>query len=247
MEIVLAKMFSRVELVETCRMSAPSVRFALAFAMVFSALALGAAELPLLTAANGFGKITCVAKASAKVEDGVLKIFDMSFDYEMYFSVRPFFTAEVDSIDIRYRASGMEADKFSGQLYYAPGSEEYSGGRCWKIPHLEADGEWHTLHLTEKCLPDPADWRGCGILSRFRLDMTDAPGGWIEIAEIAFRRKDVGTTAKAGTDVAPGLAAALEGDAWPTVAPETFGSTPPEKTRSVFVRCKGAAVLPQTA
>ena len=111
-------------------MSAPSVRFALAFAMVFSALALGAAELPLLTAANGFGKITCVAKASAKVEDGVLKIFDMSFDYEMYFSVRPFFTAEVDSIDIRYRASGMEADKFSGQLYYAPGSEEYSGGRC---------------------------------------------------------------------------------------------------------------------
>ncbi len=211
------------------------------------AAVLPAAELPVLNAANGFGKITCVSKASAKLEDGVLKIFDMAFDYEMYFGVHPFFTAEVDSIDIRYRAFDMEADRFSGQLYYAPGSEEYSGGRCWNIPHLEADGEWHTLHLTEKNLPDPGDWRGCGILSRFRLDMTDAPGGRIEISEIAFRRKDGGKPSAERATVSPELASALEGDAWPAVKPETFGKTPLENARAVSVTCKGAAVLPQKA
>ena len=115
--------------------------FVLCAAMLAAWTSLHAAELPVLNGENGFGSITCVSKASAKVENGVLSRSNISRDHEIYFNVRPFFAAEVDAIDVRYRASGMDAAKAFGQIYYAPGSEEYSGGRCWKIPHLEADGE----------------------------------------------------------------------------------------------------------
>ena len=212
-----------------------------------SSLALHAAELPVLNGGNGFGSITSVAKCTAAVENGLLTITDISFDHEIYFKVKPFFAAEASAIDIRYRASG-QAKRTGGQIYYAPGSDGYVGGRCWKIPPLETDGKWHVLHLTEKNLPNPEEWRSCGILNRFRLDITDSPGGRIEISEIAFLRK--GSGAQAAEDgkaekLDPAFVSALDADVWPSVMPETFSPASAETVRATHVHCRGLSASRQ--
>lgn len=208
---------------------------------------LHAAELPVLNKGNGFGTITRMAKCTAGVENGLLTIKDISFDQEICFKVNPFFAAEVGAIDIRYRASGL-SKRTGGQIYYAPGSDGYVGGRCWKIPPLEADGKWHVLHLTEKNLPNPEEWRSCGILDRFRLDITDSPGGRIEIAEIAFLRKGSDAQAAEGgkaENLDPAFVSALDADVWPAALPETFGPAPAETVRATHVRCRGLSASRQ--
>lgn len=219
----------------------------LVFFVGLTVVSLFAAELPVLNAENGFGMITSVSKASAKVTNGVLSITDISRDHEIYFKVSPFFAAEVDAIDIRYRASGQEI-KVGGQIYYAPGIDSYVGGRCWKVPPVVSDGKWHTIHLAEENLPNPEEWRRCGILDRFRLDITDSPGGKIEIAEIAFRRKQPSATAlEKGGNPDLGFIKALDGDLWPAVVPETLAGSPTDTGHVVSVGCKGGTVCPQKA
>lgn len=215
--------------------------------MVLCALSLGAyaAKPPSLNAANGFGRITGVARATTSVEDGLLRISNIRGDHSVSFSVSPFFAADVASISIRYRAEGMEPK--GGQLFYAPAGVPYSDRRKFNLPRIVPDGKWHVTELTEKNLADVDTWRGMGIMDHFRLDMTDAKDGWIEISEITFRSKS--DTVQASTRKSdPKMLSAIDADPWPDVVPETWnGDVKEEAVNTVSVKCRGGVSVPSVA
>ena len=103
-----------------------------------AAAAAGAAELPVLNAANGFGGIRFVERADARVEDGVLRLANISADHFVCFATPPYFAAEVGAIAIRYRAKGMKAA--AGQIFYAPSGSPYVAARKWLLPPMEPLG-----------------------------------------------------------------------------------------------------------
>ena len=56
----------------------------------------------------------------------------------------------------------------------------------WRISPLVRDGEWHTAELKASDLYKPKSWFRGGPITALRLDITDAPGGTIEIKELKF-------------------------------------------------------------
>lgn len=213
--------------------------------------AAGAAELPVLNAANGFGGIRFAERADARIEAGVLKLTNIAADHFVCLATPPYFAAEVGAIAIRYRAKGMKAA--AGQIFYAPSGSPYVAARKWLLPPMETDGAWHVLEARPEMAVDPEDWRKMGILDTIRIDMTDAPGGMIEISEIAFRGKAPARAAAAEKVAAEKIdektLKALDAPPWPSVEPETWPAVAakPEQGGSVEVTCRGGLVVPDRA
>ena len=134
---------------------------------------IGAAELPVLNAANGFGGIRFVERADARVEDGVLRLANISADHFVCLATPPYFAAEVGAIAIRYRAKGMKAA--AGQIFYAPSGSPYVAARKWLLPPMETDGAWHVLEARPEMAVDPEDWRKMGILDTCLLYTSPSP------------------------------------------------------------------------
>ena len=201
----------------------------------------GAAELPVLNAANGFGGIRFVERADARIADGVLRLTNISADHFVCFATPPYFAAEVESIAVRYRASGMKP--VPGQIFYAPSGSPYQATRKWLLPTIVADGAWHVLEARPDMAVDREDWRKMGILDTIRLDLTDAPGGTIEISEITFRGRVPAASAVAAVDAK--TRAALDADPYPSVVPETWANVlaKPEAS-AVDVTCRGGLAVP---
>lgn len=206
----------------------------------------GGANLPVLNAANGFGEIRFVERADARIEGDVLKVTNIAQDHFICLATPPYFAAEVGAIEIRYRASGM--GRAGGQVFYAPTGSSYVGNRKWNLPPIETDGKWHVLVAKPEMALDREDWRKMGTLDTIRIDLTDAPGGTIEIAEIAFRGKTAVQAAQA-EKLEPKMLRSLDADPYPPVRPETWPETPakPEAAGSVDVVCRGGIVSPSAA
>lgn len=85
-----------------------------------------------------------------------------------------------------YRATGTP--KSSGELYFARGKENFSDSRRWRLPALIADGQWHTMRVSDKALNNHDAWYNQGTITKLRLDPTNAAGGTLEIKEIRFEK-----------------------------------------------------------
>ena len=122
---------------------------------------------------NGILELTDIGKDSSIVANGV--------------NVDP---AKFNRLSIRYRATGI-ASKTTGQLYFAGGNRpRFSDGKKWNLPSLNNDGSWHTLILdADQCMKNPDEWSNFGIVTQLRLDLTDQPGGKIEVKSIVFSAK----------------------------------------------------------
>ena len=94
---------------------------------------------------------------------------------------------DANNLVIIYRATGTP--KSLGELYFARDKENYSDARRWRIPALIADGQWHTLVLTDDAINNKKAWYNNGNITKLRLDPTNAAGGKIEIKEIRFAPK----------------------------------------------------------
>lgn len=215
-------------------------------ALFLATLHVEGASLPVLNAANGFGEIRFVERADARIDGNVLKITNIAQDHFICFATEPYFAAEVEAIEIRYRASGME--KIAGQIFYAPTGASYVGSRKWNLPLIETDGQWHVLVAKPEMAIDLEDWRKMGILDNIRVDLTDAPGGTIEISEIAFRGKTA-AVATQSEKLSEKLLKSLDADPYPAAMPTTWPKTlaKPESVGSVDVVCRGGVVSPSAA
>ena len=160
----------------------------------------------------------------------------------------PFPTAGADTLVIRYRAKGTGPT--GGQFYYARGAERFSDARCWRLPPMKADGEWHDMVLGASALTDRAGWFDDEPVTRFRYDPTDSPGGTVEIAEVRFR------AAKSGKSVAkPQVTTAADrelydADLWPDVESEVWKCGPADGKNADCVGPVvglGGTAEPQTA
>lgn len=122
-----------------------------------------------------------------------------------------------NAFSFRYRAENM--DSRGGEFYFAHSGESFSDSRSWKIPPLNADGQWHTLTIS------PADlnsWKNGGIVTKLRFDPTNVPTGKIEISELKMEYLE-----KALSTLQTSDRSVIENDApdWLQVKPEWQSSS----------------------
>lgn len=202
-------------------------------------------EMPVLNAANGFGNAENNVRAAIAVEKDVLVISDIGEDHSFYVTTRPFFAAELDCIEVKYRARGVGSR--GGEIFYCP-KGLVSADRLFRVPPMISDGAWHVLMIDVRSASKPEDWLSSGLVSRFRVDLTDSPGGRIEVSEIAFRRKRGIALKQPKVDLS--TVPYLDEDLWPDVSLETWEGVglegrPYEPKKIVAARCRGVSCLPR--
>ena len=172
----------------------------------------------------------------------------------VYFRVPPFFSARMNRIDVRYRASGP--GNGGGWLYYRVNTADFSTmGKGvhtsrFKTPALVLDGNWHAFSIGTNDLLNAADWQTAGILDAFVYEPCESVSGRVEIAEIAFKGEPLEKVVSPG-NVDPAVLATLDEDVWPDVTPETWGTDdvgrPENRVKAVSVKCRGLTVEPMSA
>ena len=90
--------------------------------------------------------------------------------------------SKINAVSITYRARGTKPG--GGELYFAHSPRDFSARKYWALPALKADGQWHTLVVTDKALCNKANWFEGGIIMQLRLDPVNKAGGTMEIKEI---------------------------------------------------------------
>ena len=93
-------------------------------------------------------------------------------------------TAEYDTLEVDYRATGLPA-KNQGEFYYATDTTDFSGKRAWLHWNLDVTGQWKTLRYKGRNF-SPQTWLDCGTVTKLRLDLVNEAPGRIEIREIRF-------------------------------------------------------------
>lgn len=138
---------------------------------------------------NDFAGWNSAINARLTRENGNLVLADINRDCRMFNGTVQFDPAKYICFAMRYKAKGTGQRR--GQLYFAgPRNPKFSERCRWSIPPLVADGQWHTLFLTSKDMPDFNIWKDFGSVTSLRLDPTDSPGGRIEISELRFEKKE---------------------------------------------------------
>lgn len=171
------------------------------------------------------------------------------------FKVKEFLPARLDSITVKYRASGGEGGD-GGWLYHRFKDYAFSiRGRVpvpatrFRTPPLVADGEWHSFTIARDEIAASPGWLTSGIAGRFCYE-PGVSSGRVDVAEVVFLGKASEKKSKVA-DLPPDLRARLDEDVWPEVAPETWSKDPlgPEKRCDgpVQVRCRGMTVEPARA
>ena len=93
-------------------------------------------------------------------------------------------TADYDTLEVDYRATGLPA-KNQGELYYATDKQGFSEKQVWRHWNLDVSGEWKTLRYKGRNF-SPETWKACGTVTKLRLDLVNEFPGRIEIKEIRF-------------------------------------------------------------
>lgn len=119
-----------------------------------------------------------------------------------------------DILEVEYRASG--GNYTNGQFYFRSAGEDFSDERVWTLPCLIPDGKWHTLKVSSGNIRNAAAWNKNKKITAFRLDLTDGPGGTIEISRIAIRPPQADRPEK-------NLEELLDAPVWPAVKTDFRG------------------------
>lgn len=121
---------------------------------------------------------------------------------------------KINALEIKYRASGTRHTTH-GQLYFSNSLGRFSDARRWNLPSLKGDGKWHTMLVTANELTDAAAWQNGGTVTSLRLDITDEPGGTIEISKIRLFHDPDLRPVKSAEQL-------LDGPVWPWTKPNFF-------------------------
>ena len=222
------------------------IRFKVAVAACWLAVThlAGAAELPVIDAKTPF---VSVDNAVLTRTEESLVFTEIGSDMKTIVRTKPFFAAEVERLEMRYRATG--SGSAGGQLFYSVGASPYSERRRWSLPSMVRDGKWHVMTVGLDRLADKADWQGAGLVNTFRFDPTDVVGGRVEIAYLKFlgaERTMVSKTEEEAVD--PRIVETLDADLWPACEVRQWKRLAPVSKRPatpvVEVRCLGATVEP---
>ena len=119
-----------------------------------------------------------------KVKDGLLVLTDIQNDPQLVSGPMKLDPARYQFFSFRYRYENPAGSKKMGQLYFAHANGRFSDRARWDIPKLIADGQWHTMTLTEQNLNNKVAWFEGGTITGLRFDPTGDAGGRIEISEI---------------------------------------------------------------
>ncbi len=111
------------------------------------------------------------AKLSGIGLDAAIMIANLKLDPAWY-----------NTFTYRYRASGINPSR--GQLYFANEGIRFTADRMWRLPHMIADGKWHTATVTVQSINNPDMWFKGGKVTALRFDPTDKAGGEVEISEL---------------------------------------------------------------
>ena len=143
-------------------------------------------------------------------EEGHLKLTEIGRDSSIQVDGLSLAKDEFNTVVVTYRAQGTGN---RGQLYFRAAHESYSDDRKFNLPFLKADGTWHALRVNTQALEKPESWKDQEKIYGFRLDMTDAQGGEIEIrsVEIFWDGKARPTRSREER---------LDSPAWPPVTPD---------------------------
>lgn len=160
----------------------------------------------------------------SQYQNGLLKLSDIQRDPQVLGPEIKLDPRQYDCIAIVYRAENTPPN--SGEVFFRHNAKERIGSQFWRIPALKADGQWHTLILGKNTLNDKKLWFDKGPVIQLRLDMTNAPGGTIEIREIKlFQQKKT---------VAPRAVSGLDEDPWPVLKPEFADFTYRKRDKNYF-------------
>ncbi|MBQ2628564.1 MAG: hypothetical protein IJG13_02695 [Kiritimatiellae bacterium] len=204
-----------------------------------------AADVVVWSAKDGFAGVGNVEGATMERTDGAIALKIDRPDCKLFLSPSaPFVTLDAERLVVKYRAMGT--GPFGGQFYYARVGERFSDLRCWRLPSLKADGEWHVMSLGIDALTNKADWFTDEPIVSCRYDPTNSAGGRLEIAEIRLtggeRRGDV-VTKRDPPD--PAIRAKYDADLWPDVESEVWkGAADVPKVEPVDVRSLGGTAQP---
>lgn len=220
-------------------------------AVVSAAVSMTAAELPVVSAENGFKAFCASGRVKVVLKGDVMEASEFGKDSQILLSFAPFPAAAADGITIRYRAFGEWTTP--GEIYFSnSGPTGFHDSRRWKLPAPVTDGMWHKWKLTEKDLSDVGNWRNAGLITNIRLDPVNdpgKPGGRIEFAEIRFTDSRSQTAAQVvppSTDHA--FLARFDAPRWPVVKSEMPKiETAPTDLSSVEVVSTGGTVEPLRA
>lgn len=115
-------------------------------------------------------------------KNDALLITEIKADGQLISPVLNLDPSKYNRFSFRYRAKDLPVS--TGELFYAHEKGGFTERASWRIPPLNADGEWHTMELSEKDLVEPSTWFQGGPVTRLRFDPTNDAGGQIEISEM---------------------------------------------------------------
>lgn len=208
-----------------------------------------AADLPCISAADGFQGFLGGKNAKSWVGKSGLVVTEMERDPQLKFRIPHFISASADRLVIKYRAKGTSCAP--GELYYSDGTADFSDQRRWILDALQADGMWHEMTLSAGKACDAEIWKRAGLIREIRLDPVNGVGGKVEIAEIRFensRRAPKATDVKADAKFLDAYGA----PAWPQVESEIGRGTAAtvrscDRVEAALVRCGGGMAEPSQA
>ena len=89
----------------------------------------------------------------------------------------------VETIAIRYRATGFDVQTTHGEVFYQNDAHSFADRHYIIVPSLVLDGQWHDLLLNVRAsLRGPVDdWTSNGSITALRLDLVNEAPGVIEI------------------------------------------------------------------
>ncbi|MBN2307765.1 MAG: hypothetical protein JXR94_02270, partial [Candidatus Hydrogenedentes bacterium] len=95
--------------------------------------------------------------------------------------------ASVETIAIRYRATGFTVQATHGEIFYQNGAHAFADREYIIVPSLILDGQWHDLlvHVRASLRGSVEDWESNGPITALRLDLVDESPGVIEIESMS--------------------------------------------------------------
>lgn len=163
-------------------------RFVTALLITTGVIQLSAAELVWNNEA-AFRNWKAEKNVRMTIENNMIKLSDIAFDHHIMIPNLNLDATLYNRISITYRATPSESkpgQKFYGQIFYTHTGTSMNSRMFWRISPLQRDGKWHTVVLKPSDLFNQKSWFKGGPITALRLDITDAPGGTIEIKELKF-------------------------------------------------------------
>ena len=102
------------------------------------------AETAVWNKENNFDGWKVAYNTLTRIEDGVLKLYNIKFDPYVCNLKADIDPEKYDTLVYTYRTTGK---KRGGQFYFNHAGEKFSDRRAWRLPEMIGDGQWHTFKV----------------------------------------------------------------------------------------------------